>query len=54
MGGAFFPIVTGVVASQAGVKVLQPFLVAILSGVTISWLLIPQPKSLPSTTLHQE
>ncbi|KAH7258744.1 hypothetical protein MRS44_009746 [Fusarium solani] len=54
MGGAFFPIVTGVVASRVGVKVLQPFLVGILSGVTISWLLIPQPKSLPSATLHQE
>ncbi|KAF4998385.1 hypothetical protein FDECE_11812 [Fusarium decemcellulare] len=54
MGGAFFPIVTGVVASRVGVSVLQPFLVGILAGVTISWLLVPRPKSLPNDTLHQE
>jgi hypothetical protein len=29
-GGSFFPAITGVVASQAGVKIMQPILVGLI------------------------
>ena len=55
MGGSLFPIITGIVSSNAGVKVLQPILVGLLAATTISWLLVPQPKSVATNTgLHQE
>jgi hypothetical protein len=53
-GGSLFPIVTGVVAASAGVKVLQPILVGILTATTISWLLVPRPKASSNAALHQE
>ncbi|KAL2808255.1 major facilitator superfamily domain-containing protein [Aspergillus granulosus] len=44
MGGAAFPAVTGVIASEAGVKVLQPMLVGLLGATGVSWLIIPKPR----------
>ena len=41
-GGALFPGLTGVIASQAGVKVMQPMLVGLIVAMGISWALIPK------------
>ncbi|KAF1941014.1 MFS general substrate transporter [Clathrospora elynae] len=41
-GGSFFPAITGVVASQAGVKVMQPILVGLIVAMGISWVLVPR------------
>ncbi|KAK7181949.1 hypothetical protein DPSP01_006179 [Paraphaeosphaeria sporulosa] len=41
-GGALFPSITGVIASQAGVKVMQPILVGLIVAMGISWTLIPK------------
>jgi hypothetical protein len=54
MGGSLFPIITGVVSANAGVAVLQPILVALLTATAISWLLVPSPKATPNSALHQE
>jgi fucose permease len=54
MGGCFFPIITGLVASHAGVAVLQPMLCALLAATSISWLLVPKPKESENTSLHRE
>ncbi|KAL7930787.1 MFS general substrate transporter [Trichoderma chlorosporum] len=54
MGGSLFPIITGVVSANAGVKVLQPILIALLATTAVSWLLVPSPKSTSNTALHQE
>ncbi|KAH6605541.1 MSF permease [Trichoderma cornu-damae] len=54
MGGSLFPIITGAVSANAGVAVLQPILVALLAATAVSWLLVPSPKSIPNTSLHQE
>lgn len=55
MGGAIFPVITGVLSSNTGVKVLQPILVALLLATGISWLLVPRPKSLANNSgLHQD
>ena len=43
-GGSFFPAITGVVASQAGVKVMQPILVGLIVAMGISWALVPKIK----------
>jgi fucose permease len=43
-GGAFFPAITGVIASQAGVKVMQPMLVGLIVALGISWALVPRVK----------
>ncbi|OJJ08126.1 hypothetical protein ASPVEDRAFT_155847 [Aspergillus versicolor CBS 583.65] len=44
IGGAVFPAITGVIASEAGVKVLQPMLVGLLGATGVSWLIIPKPR----------
>ncbi|KAK5994777.1 Bypass of stop codon 6-like protein [Cladobotryum mycophilum] len=54
MGGSLFPVITGVVSANAGVTVLQPILVALLAATTVTWMLVPKPKSLGNTALHQE
>jgi fucose permease len=54
MGGSLFPIITGLVSSNSGVKVLQPILVGLLCATAISWLLVPRPKDLALPELHQE
>jgi fucose permease len=54
MGGSVFPIITGVVASSAGVRVLQPMLTGLIAATTIAWLFVPQPKDTDNEELHQE
>ncbi len=44
IGGSLFPILTGVLGAHAGVSVMQPILVGLIAAMTISWLLVPQPK----------
>ncbi|MCJ1258271.1 hypothetical protein MMC24_006102 [Lignoscripta atroalba] len=41
-GAAIFPAVTGLIASRAGVGVLQPILVGLLVIMGISWMLVPK------------
>ncbi|KEY71687.1 hypothetical protein S7711_02919 [Stachybotrys chartarum IBT 7711] len=53
MGGSAVPIVTGVIAANAGVAVLQPILVGALVVTGISWFFVPNPKK-TNPTLHQE
>ena len=55
IGGSLFPVVTGVLASHAGVSVLQPILTGLLGATAVSWLLVPSPKAVPGNdTSHQE
>lgn len=54
IGGCLFPIITGLVASHAGVAVLQPVLCALLAATAISWLFVPRPKESGNTALHRE
>ncbi|KID64751.1 Major facilitator superfamily domain, general substrate transporter, partial [Metarhizium brunneum ARSEF 3297] len=54
MGGSLFPVITGVVSSNAGVQVLQPILVGLLAATAISWLCVPRPKDSAHAGLHQE
>ncbi|KAG7289343.1 hypothetical protein NEMBOFW57_005710 [Staphylotrichum longicolle] len=35
---------SGVIGAHAGVAVMQPILVGLIVAMTISWLLVPQPK----------
>jgi fucose permease len=41
-GGSFFPAITGIIASGAGVKVMQPILVGLIVAMGISWALVPK------------
>jgi MFS family permease len=43
-GGAFFPAVTGIIASRAGVRIMQPILVGLIIAMGISWLFVPREK----------
>ncbi|OHF01540.1 hypothetical protein CORC01_03030 [Colletotrichum orchidophilum] len=54
IGGSLFPVITGVIASRKGVSVLQPILIALITGTGVSWMLIPRPKESANTSLHQE
>lgn len=54
MGGLLFPVITGVVSANAGVAVLQPVLVGLLTATAMTWLLVPRPKSSDNSGLHQE
>lgn len=40
-GAAVFPFVVGIIAQKAGVSVLQPIIVAILSSILVLWLILP-------------
>ncbi|KIW17648.1 hypothetical protein PV08_04843 [Exophiala spinifera] len=42
MGASLFPTVTGIIAANAGVKVLQPMLVGLFVLVGASWWLVPK------------
>ncbi|KXX79335.1 Bypass of stop codon protein 6 [Madurella mycetomatis] len=44
VGGSVFPIITGVLGARTSVSVTQPILVGLIAAMTISWLLVPQPK----------
>ncbi|RSM04356.1 hypothetical protein CDV31_010058 [Fusarium ambrosium] len=54
LGACFFPIVTGAIASQIDVSVMQPILCALLVATSISWLFVPNPKESENTALHHE
>ena len=41
-GGAIFPALTGVIATKAGVGVLQPILIGLIVAMGVSWALIPK------------
>lgn len=41
-GAANFPSITGVIAAQAGVQVLQPIVLGLLVAATIFWWLVPK------------
>jgi fucose permease len=41
-GGAIFPALTGVIATKAGVGVLQPILIGLIVAMGLSWALIPK------------
>lgn len=43
-GGSFFPAITGIIASRAGVKVMQPILVGLIVAMGISWAMVPRVK----------
>ena len=45
-GGAIFPALTGVIATKAGVGVLQPILVGLIVAMGLSWAVIPKVKKL--------
>ncbi|KAF2871395.1 major facilitator superfamily domain-containing protein [Massariosphaeria phaeospora] len=40
-GGSLFPAFTGVIASRAGVKVLQPMLLGLIVAMAFAWALVP-------------
>ncbi|GFF22359.1 bypass of stop codon protein 6 [Aspergillus udagawae] len=42
VGGSIFPAVTGILATHAGVKALQPILVGLLGATGVSWLMVPR------------
>ncbi|KAJ6095377.1 hypothetical protein N7486_006123 [Penicillium sp. IBT 16267x] len=46
IGGSIFPAITGIIAAQVGVKVLQPILVCLLGAAGVSWLLLPKDAEL--------
>lgn len=41
-GGALFPALTGVIASKAGLKVMQPIVVALIVSMGVAWALVPK------------
>jgi fucose permease len=41
-GGSLFPALTGVIASKAGVKIMQPILVGLIVAMGIAWALVPK------------
>ena len=41
-GGAIFPALTGVIATKAGVGVLQPILIGLIVAMGVSWALVPK------------
>jgi hypothetical protein len=49
IGGSVFPALTGIIAGQVGVQVLQPMLVGLLGAAGLSWLILPKDRA-----LHQE
>jgi fucose permease len=44
-GGAIFPSLIGLIASHAGVKVLQPIVAGLIVLMGISWVIVPKPRS---------
>ncbi|KIW81656.1 hypothetical protein Z517_04682 [Fonsecaea pedrosoi CBS 271.37] len=43
-GGSIFPAITGIVATRAGVKVMQPIVVGLVVAVGVTWLFVPEIK----------
>ncbi|EIW82726.1 MFS general substrate transporter [Coniophora puteana RWD-64-598 SS2] len=46
-GAAFFPFLTGILASKEGIKVLQPLVVGMISAMAIVWAIIPRGRQRP-------
>lgn len=44
-GGAIFPSLVGLIASHAGVKVLQPIIAGLIVVMGVSWVFVPKPAS---------
>jgi len=44
-GGAIFPSLIGIIASHAGVKVLQPIIAGLIVIMGITWALVPKTPS---------
>ncbi|KAG8625186.1 hypothetical protein KVT40_006937 [Elsinoe batatas] len=42
VGGSVFPAMTGLIAAKAGVQVLQPTLLGLLSATACTWMLVPR------------
>ncbi|KAF2218944.1 major facilitator superfamily domain-containing protein [Elsinoe ampelina] len=49
VGGSVFPAMTGLIAAKAGVQVLQPTLLGLLSATACTWMLVPR-----KTVAHRE
>jgi hypothetical protein len=41
-GGSIFPAITGVIASRAGVGILQPILVGLIVAMGCAWAMVPK------------
>lgn len=41
-GGALFPSLTGLIAAKAGMKILQPIVVALLVVMGTTWAFVPK------------
>ena len=41
-GGAIFPYAVGALAQAEGVKVLQPFILALLGAIFVVWVCLPR------------
>jgi fucose permease len=44
-GGAIFPSLIGLIASHAGVKVLQPIVAGLIVLMGVSWVFVPKAAS---------
>ena len=44
-GGAVFPSLIGLIASHAGVKVLQPIVAGLIVLMGVAWVFVPKPTS---------
>ena len=44
-GGAIFPSLIGLIASHAGVKVLQPIVAGLIVLMGVTWVFVPKPAS---------
>jgi hypothetical protein len=44
-GGALFPSLIGLIAARAGVKVLQPIVVALIVVMGVTWAFVPAAPS---------
>ena len=54
MGGSLFPIITGLLSTAYGVKVLQPMLVSLVVVTGVCWYIVPRPKDSQNDELHQQ
>lgn len=46
-GAAIFPSFTGLIATRAGVQVLQPVILGLIAGGAVCWWFIPQVPERP-------
>ena len=54
LGGSIFPAITGAIAAERGVKVLQPIAVALIAAMGVSWFFVPTlPMAQRATDQHE-